>query len=195
MKIVFATSNQNKAIEVQKLLPETIQILTLNDLDINEDIPETADTFEGNAMQKAEYIVNRFGVDCFADDSGLEIEALNGEPGVFSARYAGTERDDDKNTGLVLKKMEEFKDRRACFKTVIALHLNNKLHLFEGIVKGKIRYEKSGTDGFGYDPIFEPENSSKTYAEMSLEEKNVLSHRAKAVEKMIQFLESNEISQ
>lgn len=191
MKIVFATSNQNKAIEVQKLLPETIQILTLNDLDINEDIPETANTFEGNAIQKAEYIVNRFGIDCFADDSGLEIEVLNGEPGVFSARYAGADRDDNKNTELVLKKMEEFTDRKARFKTVIALHLNNKLHLFEGIVKGKIRYERSGTDGFGYDPIFEPENSNKTFAEMSLEEKNILSHRAKAVEKMIQFLESN----
>lgn len=195
MKIVFATSNQNKAIEVQKLLPETIQILTLDDLDINEDIPETANTFEGNAIQKAEYIVNRFGIGCFADDSGLEIEVLNGEPGVFSARYAGADRDDNKNTELVLKKMEEFTDRKACFKTVIALHLNNELHLFEGIVKGKIRYERSGTDGFGYDPIFEPENSDKTFAEMSLEEKNIFSHRAKAVEKMIQFLESNEISQ
>lgn len=193
MKIVFATSNQNKAIEVQKVLPDSVQILTLNDLNLDEDIPETANTFAGNAVQKAEYIVNKFGIDCFADDSGLEIDALNGEPGVFSARYAGDTRNDDKNTELVLSKMKGITNRAACFKTVIALHLNSKLYLFEGTVKGRIRYEKTGTDGFGYDPIFEPENSNKTFAEMSIEEKNKLSHRAKAVEEMIRFMKSNKI--
>lgn len=193
MKLVFATANQHKAEEIQKKLPSLIQVLTLKDLELKEEIPETAETMEGNAVLKAEYIAKHFGMDCFADDSGLEIEALNGEPGVYSARYAGSERDDEKNLQLVLKKMKGVTNRNARFKTVIALSVNNKIHLFEGIINGKIRHEKKGTMGFGYDPIFEPENAGVTFAEMSVEEKNNLSHRARAVEKMIQFIASNEM--
>lgn len=195
MKIVFATSNQNKAKEIQKILPSFIQILTLKDLELDEDIPETADTMEGNAVLKSEYIVKRFGIDCFADDSGLEIEALDGEPGVYSARYAGEERDDEKNLQLVLNKMEKITNRTARFKTVIALSVKDKMHLFEGIVEGKIGYQKKGVMGFGYDPIFEPEDCGKTFAEMSIDEKNKYSHRARAIEKMIQFIELNGVKE
>lgn len=193
MKLVFATSNQNKAKEIQKILPSFIQIMTLKDLELDDDIPETADTMEGNAILKSEYIVKRFGIDCFADDSGLEIEALEGAPGVYSARYAGEERDDEKNLQLVLSKMEKTTNRRARFKTVIALSVKNQMHLFEGIVEGKIGYHKKGELGFGYDPIFEPENCGKTFAEMAIDEKNKYSHRARAMEKMIRFIESNGI--
>lgn len=193
MKLVFATSNQNKAKEIQKILPSSIEVLTLKDLEIDEDIPETAHTMEGNAVLKVEYVVKQFCVDCFADDSGLEIEALNWEPGVYSARYAGEERDDEKNLQLVLDKMEKIENRKARFKTVIALFLKDKMYLFEGIVEGKIGYHKKGELGFGYDPIFEPEGCGKTFAEMSIDEKNKYSHRARAMEKMIQFITLNEI--
>ena len=192
MKILFATANQNKAKEVQKMLPSEMQILTLADIEISEDIPETSLTIEGNAKQKADYIVEHFKLNCFADDTGLEILALNGEPGVRSARYAGEGRSDEANMQLVLDKLAVEKDRSARFKTVIALNLNNEQHLFEGIVEGTVRKEKSGSNGFGYDPIFEPENCGKTFAEMTMEEKNGFSHRARAFKKMIHFL-SNEI--
>lgn len=193
MKLVFATHNHNKAKEIQALVPEGITIVTLYDLQCNEDIPETAPTLEGNAIQKAEYIVNQFNLNVFADDTGLEIEALNGEPGVISARYAGEQRDSNQNMDLVLKKMNGIENRTAQFRTAIALYWEGEMHLFEGIVKGTMRTEKSGEEGFGYDPIFEPENCSKTFAEMSLDEKNKMSHRARALEKMIAFLTTKKV--
>ena len=190
MKILFATSNKNKALEIQKLIPEGFEILTLNDIDLQEEIPETSNTIEGNAIQKTNFIVENFGIDCFADDTGLEIEALNGEPGVYSARYAGEEKDSNKNMDLVLKKMKGITNRKARFKTIISLSLDNKSYLFEGIVEGNIRKDKIGNLGFGYDPIFEPENIGRTFAEMTIEEKNNISHRGRAFEKMIHFLNS-----
>lgn len=193
MKLVFATHNHNKAKEIQALVPEGITIVTLDDLQCNEDIPETAPTLEGNAIQKAEYIVNQFNLNVFADDTGLEIEALNGEPGVISARYAGEQRDSNQNMDLVLEKLNGIVNRNAQFRTAIALYWEGEMHLFEGIVKGKMRTEKSGEEGFGYDPIFEPENCGKTFAEMSLDEKNKMSHRARALEKMIAFLTTKKV--
>lgn len=189
--ILFATANKNKAEEISLLLKRTYSLLTLEDIDLKEDIPETSDTIEGNAMQKADYITEHFGLDCFADDTGLEIEALNGEPGVRSARYAGKQRNDIHNIELVLNKLNGHKNRKARFKTVIALNKNGKQHLFEGIVNGVIRLKRVGTNGFGYDPIFEPENCGRTFGEMTLEEKNQLSHRTRAFTKMITFLKNN----
>lgn len=188
MKILFATSNQNKAKEIAALLPESFELLTLNDINITEEIPETQDTLEGNAKQKSEYILANFKLDCFADDTGLEIHALNNEPGVKSARYAGEQRDSEANMHRVLEGLKEKEDRSARFRTVISLELNGEQHLFEGIVNGTIRNEKFGDGGFGYDPIFEPENCGKTFGEMEMEEKNRYSHRARAFEKMIDFL-------
>jgi XTP/dITP diphosphohydrolase len=193
MKLVFATHNHNKAKEIQALVPEGITIVTLDDLQCFEDIPETAPTLEGNAIQKAEYIVNQFNLNVFADDTGLEVEALNGEPGVISARYAGEQRDSNQNMDLVLEKLNGIENRNAQFRTAIALYWEGEMHLFEGIVKGTMRTEKSGDEGFGYDPIFEPENCGKTFAEMSLDEKNKLSHRARALEKMIAFLTTKKV--
>jgi XTP/dITP diphosphohydrolase len=193
MKLVFATHNHNKAKEIQALVPEGITIVTLDDLQCNEDIPETAPTLEGNAIQKAEYIVNQFNLNVFADDTGLEIEALNSEPGVISARYAGEQRDSNQNMDLVLEKLNGIENRNAQFRTAIALYWEGEMHLFEGIVKGTMRTEKSGEEGFGYDPIFEPENCGKTFAEMSLDEKNKMSHRARALEKMIAFLTTKKV--
>jgi XTP/dITP diphosphohydrolase len=193
MKLVFATHNHNKAKEIQALVPEGITIVTLDDLQCNEDIPETAPTLEGNAIQKAEYIVNQFNLNVFADDTGLEIKALNGEPGVISARYAGEQRDANQNMELVLEKLNGIENRNAQFRTVIALYLDGEMYLFEGIVIGKIRTTKTGEEGFGYDPIFEPENCGKTFAEMDLIEKNRMSHRARALEKMIAFLTARKV--
>lgn len=188
MKILFATANQNKAFEIQKLLPENFEIITLKDIPIKEDIPETSDTIEGNARQKAEYIAQHFDMDCFADDTGLEIDALNGEPGVYSARYAGKEKNPENNMNLVLDKMENISNRKARFKTVIALYFKKEMYFFEGIIDGTIRTERAGEEGFGYDPIFEPENCGKTFAELTIEEKNKMSHRARAFDKMVKFL-------
>ncbi|MEJ6615339.1 MAG: RdgB/HAM1 family non-canonical purine NTP pyrophosphatase [Crocinitomicaceae bacterium] len=188
MKILFATSNENKANEIRQLLPSTIELITLKDIEINEDIPETSPTIEGNAKQKADYITMHFNINCFADDTGLEINALNGEPGVFSARYAGEQRSDTDNMQLVLDKLPSQDDRSARFKTVIALNVNDEQYLFEGIVNGTIRTEKTGANGFGYDPIFEPENCGKTFGEMDMDEKNSYSHRARAIKKMITFM-------
>lgn len=188
MKILFATSNQNKAKEIAALLPDSFELLTLNDIDITEEIPETQDTLEGNAKQKSEYILSNFKLDCFADDTGLEIPSLNNEPGVFSARYAGEQRNSEDNMQLVLDRLKGKTDRSARFRTVISLELNGEQHLFEGIVNGIIRTEKHGDGGFGYDPIFEPENCGKTFGEMEMDEKNRYSHRARAFEKMIAFL-------
>ena len=189
MKLLFATANSNKAFEIQKIVPEGFEILSLKDINFSEDIPETSSTIEGNALQKTNFIVDRFKIDCFSDDTGLEIEALDGQPGVYSARYAGDEKDPEKNMNLVLEKMKNVHNRNARFKTVIALYFNGT-HLFEGIVNGVIRHERSGQEGFGYDPIFEPTETGKTFAEMSIEEKNKISHRGRAFEKMVQFLKS-----
>jgi len=188
MKLVFATSNQNKAAEIAKMLPSHFEILTLKDINHTEDIPETTGTIQGNAKQKANFILENYKVDCFADDTGLEINALNGEPGVNSARYAGEQRSDNDNMALVLNKLMSESDRSAQFRTVIALNINDVQLVFEGIVKGKILKNGRGTNGFGYDPIFEPENCGKSFAEMTMDEKNTFSHRARAFAKMIEYL-------
>lgn len=188
MKLLFATANINKAKEIAALLPSSYELLTLRDIDLKEDIPETQNTLEGNAKQKSEYVLNNFNLDCFADDTGLEIPALNNEPGVRSARYAGEQRDSEANMQLVLDRLKGKEDRSARFRTVISLELDGKQYLFEGIVNGTIREGKSGDGGFGYDPIFEPENCGRTFGEMTMDEKNQYSHRARAFEKMINFL-------
>ena len=188
MKLVFASSNKNKIFEIQSMLPETIQILSLEDIGCMEEIPETADTIEGNAILKANYISNKYGYDCFADDTGLEVAALNGEPGVFSARYAGEQRNSDDNMNKLLDNLSDKNNRKAQFKTVIALNINGKQDLFTGIAKGEITFEKTGTKGFGYDPIFQPIGYKETFAELSLEIKNEISHRGKATQKLINFL-------
>lgn len=188
MKIIFASNNKNKVQEIQNQVPKSIQIVTLEEIGCTEDIEETATTIEGNAIIKANYITEKYGLPCFADDTGLEIEALNGEPGVYSARYAGEDKNANKNMDLVLEKLSTSTNRNAQFKTVIALNIDNQQILFTGIVEGKIRNEKTGTNGFGYDPIFEPENLGKTFAEMTMEEKNKMSHRGRAVEQLVIFL-------
>ena len=188
MKNIFASNNKNKVQEIQNQVPKSIEIVTLEEIGCTEDIAETGSTLEENAIIKANYITEKYGLPCFADDTGLEIDALNGEPGVYSARYAGEDKNADKNMDLVLQKLQHKTNRKAQFKTIIALNINNEQHLFTGIVEGEIRNKKIGTNGFGYDPIFEPENLGKTFAEMTLEEKNKLSHRGRAVEKLIEFL-------
>ena len=188
MKLVFASSNKNKIFEIQSMLPETIQILSLEDIGCMEEIPETADTIEGNAILKANYISNKYGYDGFADDTGLEVAAWNGEPGVFSARYAGEQRNSDDNMDKLLDNLSDKNNRKAQFKTVIALNINGKQDLFTGIAKGEITFEKTGTKGFGYDPIFQPIGYKETFAELSLEIKNEISHRGKATQKLINFL-------
>jgi XTP/dITP diphosphohydrolase len=188
MKIVFATNNKNKILEVQSMLPESIEIISLESIGCFEDIPETAATIEGNAIQKANYITQKYGCNCFADDTGLEVEALNGEPGVFSARYAGEQRNSDDNMAKLLTQLENKTNRKAQFKTVICLNLEGNQHLFTGIAKGEIIKEKIGNQGFGYDPIFKPDGFLKTFAQISLEEKNKISHRGIATQQLITFL-------
>ena len=190
IKLVFATNNENKIKEINALLTNSIKLLSLKDIGCYEDIPETADTIEGNAILKAKYVYEKYGYNCFADDTGLEIKSLNGEPGVFSARYAGEEKNADKNMDKVLQKLAPFSDRAAQFKTVVALVINGKLSTFEGIIEGEITSEKHGKDGFGYDPIFKPNGYEITFAEMPLSEKNNISHRGRAVKKLIDFLNS-----
>lgn len=191
ISIVFATGNPNKVKEVNELLDDGIKIVSLEAIGCQEDIPETQPTIEGNALQKARYVVDNYKVDCFAEDTGLEIEALNGEPGVFSARYAGEQRDSEANMALVLEKLSNQDNRKAHFKTVVALSLNGKEYLFEGIAKGEISIKKDGEKGFGYDPIFIPEGFDKSFAQMTSIEKNAISHRGKAINKLKKFL--NEI--
>jgi XTP/dITP diphosphohydrolase len=176
ISIVFATGNPNKVKEVNELLDDGIKIVSLEAIGCQEDIPETQPTIEGNALQKARYVVENYKVDCFAEDTGLEIEALNGEPGVFSARYAGEQRDSEANMALVLEKLANQNNRKAHFKTVVALSLNGKEYLFEGIAKGEISIKKDGEKGFGYDPIFIPEGFDKSFAQMTSVEKNAISH-------------------
>ncbi len=193
MKIVFATNNSNKILEIQSMLPKNIEIISLESICCHEDIPETSDTIEGNAIQKANYILDKYGYDCFADDTGLEVEILNNEPGVFSARYAGKQRNADDNMNKLLSNLENKSSRKAQFKTVICLNLRGKQHLFTGIAKGEITLEKTGKGGFGYDPIFRPEGFDKTFAEISLEIKNQISHRGKATAELINFLTTQSI--
>ena len=188
MQLVFATNNGNKIKEVQALIPKHIKLLSLKDVGCFEDIPETQNTIKGNAIQKAEYIKTNYGYDCFADDTGLEVDALNGEPGVFSARYAGKQRDANDNMNKLLAELKNKNNRKAQFKTVIALHLNGKLKTFTGICEGEITTKKHGKSGFGYDPIFKPTDYKITFAEMDLNLKNKIGHRGKAVTKLIAFL-------
>jgi XTP/dITP diphosphohydrolase len=188
MQLVFATNNENKIKEIKSALGNEFEILSLKDINCTEELPETQETLAGNALQKAKYVANNYNVNCFADDTGLIIEALNGEPGVYSARYAGEDRSATKNMEKVLDKLQESKDRSAYFETSIALIINKKEFLFSGIAKGEITKELSGKDGFGYDPIFKPTGYSKTFAELSMEEKNTISHRGKAFKKMCEFL-------
>ena len=188
MKIVFATNNPNKILEIQSMLPSNIEIISLESIGCLEEIPETSNTIQGNAIQKANYIQQKYGYDCFADDTGLEVESLNNEPGVFSARYAGEERNANDNMNKLLVNLENNSNRKAQFKTVICLNLNGKQHLFTGIAKGEITQQKSGNGGFGYDPIFRPDGFEKTFAEISLEVKNEISHRGKATLALIAFL-------
>ncbi|MEL0650987.1 non-canonical purine NTP diphosphatase [Algibacter sp. TI.3.09] len=188
MRLVFATNNMNKIKEVQSLIPSEIELLSLKDIGCFEDVPETQNTIEGNAKQKAEYIKTNYNYDCFADDTGLEVNALNGEPGVYSARYAGEQRNAEDNTNKLLTELHNKTDRSAQFKTVIALHLNGELHTFTGICKGEITTEKHGEKGFGYDPVFKPNNHNNTFAEMDLSVKNSIGHRGKAVKQLVDFL-------
>lgn len=188
MQLVFASNNKNKILELQSMLPETIIILSLESIGCFEDIPETSGTIEGNAIQKANYVTEKFGYDCFADDTGLEVDSLNGEPGVFSARYAGEQRNAEDNMNKLLHALAYKDNRGAQFKTVMALNLNGKQHLFTGIARGEITLEKIGHEGFGYDPIFQPRNYKETFAQLSLDVKNKISHRGKATKQLIDFL-------
>ena len=191
MKIVFATNNANKIHEIQSMLPESIEIISLESIGCQEDIPETADTIEENAIMKANYVTEKYGYDCFADDTGLEVDSLNGEPGVYSARYAGEQRSSEDNMDKLLLNLENSTNRDAQFKTVITLNLKGKQYLFTGIARGEITLEKNGNQGFGYDPIFRPEGYQETFAQLSLETKNAISHRGKATRELIAFLNQN----
>ena len=187
-KFVFATNNAHKLEEVIAILGDKIELLSMKDIHCHADIPETADTLEGNALLKARYIFENYNMDCFADDTGLEVEALNGAPGVYSARYAGDAHNSEANMRKLLQDMEGIENRKAQFRTVFALIINGKEHLFEGIVKGEITKHRCGSSGFGYDPVFIPEGYTQTYAEMGNTLKNKISHRALATNKLCNFL-------
>ena len=196
MKIVFATNNTHKLSEVRQILGECFEVVSLNDIGCHEDIPETAETLEGNALQKARYVKEHYGLDCFADDTGLEVVALGGAPGVHTARYAelfgtGATHDSDANMNLLLHNLENITERSARFRTVIALIYKEQEYLFEGVCSGVILRERRGTEGFGYDPIFQPEGYDRPFAEMSAEEKNAISHRGRATQKLAEFLRLN----
>ena len=188
MKLIFASSNKNKFIEVEKIIPKNIKLGNLIELHFFEEIPEKEDTIEGNATFKANYINSKFNVNVFADDTGLEVQALDGKPGVHSARYAGNECNSEKNITKLLKELKNIKNRKARFKTIIALVLNKKSYQFEGIINGEILLSKKGKNGFGYDPIFKPDGYQKSFAELSIDVKNKISHRALAINKLIDFI-------
>jgi XTP/dITP diphosphohydrolase len=190
MELIFATRNLNKLKELQALLGEDFNLLSLDDVQFHEDIPETRDTLEGNASDKAWFIYQKTGKNCFADDTGLEIDALGGAPGVYSARYAGKEKDADKNMEKLLGELAGKNNRKGRFKTVISLIIHGKEYFFEGMVEGVIGHEKKGTGGFGYDPIFYPGGQKITFAEMPLDEKNKISHRAWAFNKLVEFIKN-----
>lgn len=190
MELVFATNNKHKLEELQAMLGDKIKLLSLKDISCFEEIPEEQDSLEGNAGQKAYYVYNKFGHNCFADDTGLEIDALNGEPGVYSARYAGEEKSAEANMEKVLKKLTKIKNRTARFRTVISLVIDGEEQQFEGVVEGEIIEKKRGGSGFGYDPIFKPNGFSQTFAEMNLTDKNQISHRGRAVKKLVNYLKN-----
>ena len=192
MKIVFATNNTHKLEEIRRMLRGSHQIVSLAEIGCHEDIPEEQDTLEGNALQKARYIKQHYGYDCFADDTGLEIDALGGRPGVYSARYAGEAKDSEANMCKVLAEMQGHSDRRARFRTVIALILGNEEHLFEGKVEGEILTARQGSAGFGYDPVFRPDGYDRSFAEMDPDTKNSISHRGEATRKLAAFLNATE---
>ena len=188
MKLVFATNNEHKLSELKSMLGDEFQLISLSDIGCFDDIPETAPTLEGNASQKSKYITDHFRLNCFADDTGLEIEALNNQPGVYSARYAGEEKNAQANMQKVLKEMEKIKNRNARFRTVISLRINENEWLFEGVVEGEILENPRGEKGFGYDPIFKPLGYDESFAQMNMKLKNSISHRGRAVEKLVRFL-------
>lgn len=193
MKLVFATNNAHKLQEIRAILGSGMEVLSLADINCHDDIPETAPTLEGNALIKARWVKERYGFDCFADDTGLEVAALGGVPGVHTARYAYPDRHDpEANTQKLLHSLEGKDDRRAQFRTAIALILNGEEHVFEGVVEGFISTEKRGTEGFGYDPVFIPEDTGLTFAELGTDVKNRISHRARAVAKLVEFLKTQE---
>lgn len=187
-KLCFATNNPHKLQEIQAILGDSFELLSLKDINCTEELPETGSTIEANSLEKAQYVYDHYQVDCFADDSGLEVDALNGEPGVDSAHYAGPQRSHADNINLLLQNLGNQTNRNARFKTVITLVQNGEVHQFEGIIDGKILTSKKGTEGFGYDPVFMPEGFDRTFAEMSLDEKGQISHRARAFQKLITFL-------
>lgn len=195
MEIIFATGNAHKAVEAQKALGDTFTLIMPKELGLTEEIPENGDTLQANAIEKAEYLWKKFGKSCFADDTGLEVDALGGAPGVYSARYAGPEKGSEANMTKLLAELEAAEaangeiSRAARFRTVVALILDGELHLFNGVLEGKIARKRSGNEGFGYDPIFIPDNYTKTLAEISLEEKNAISHRGKAMRALAEFLQ------
>lgn len=190
MKIVFATNNAHKLDEVRQVVGDKFTLVSLRECGIVEDIPENEPTLEGNALAKARYIYERTGADCFADDTGLEVDALGGEPGVRSARYATDGHDDEANKRLLLERLQGVENRAAQFRTAVALIMGGKEYLFEGIVRGQIATEQHGEGGFGYDPLFVPEGYDRTFAQMSAEEKNAISHRGRAVRKLAEFLQN-----
>lgn len=188
MKICFATNNKKKIEEVKAALGEKFTVVSLAEIGCHEELPETGDTLDHNAFEKARYVFEKYGVDCFADDTGLEVETLDGAPGVYSGRYAGEPRSDERNIALLLKNLEGQSDRKARFRTVIALIQGGKEYAFEGVAEGEILEQQIGQGGFGYDPVFRPDGYAKTFAELSLEEKNRISHRGKAVQALVNFL-------
>lgn len=191
MKLVFATQNKNKLSEVQQLMPEGIELVSLGDIGHFDDLEETQDTLQGNAQQKAEFVAQKYGMSCFADDTGLEIDALNGAPGVYSARYAGEEKSSEANMAKVLSELEGANNRSAQFRTSICLVWQGEMHFFDGVVRGNITQSKEGEEGFGYDPIFQPEGETRSFAQMTSIEKNSMSHRGRAIRKLVEWLEAN----
>lgn len=191
MQICFATNNKKKLEEVESALNgKPIQLQSLREIGCTEELPETGDTLQANALQKAQYVLENYSISCFADDTGLEVEALEGAPGVYSGRFAGEPRSDERNVNLLLEKLSGTLNRKARFRTVIALLLDGEKHLFEGVVEGTIADSRSGNGGFGYDPVFVPAGYQQTFAELSMEEKNAISHRGKAVAQLVSFLET-----
>jgi len=190
IELVFATNNRHKLNELSKLAGDKFHLLSLKDINCYDDIPETADTLEGNAALKAQYIWEKFGINCFADDTGLEVDVLNGQPGVYSARYAGEDQDSEANLSKVLEELKDNSNRKARFRTVICLIIDGKEHYFEGIVNGNLLSVRQGKEGFGYDPIFVPDGYNNTFAEMDMDVKNKISHRGIATEKLIAFLKN-----
>ena len=193
MELIIASQNQNKLVEFKKILGDKINLFSLSDIGLNQEIPENEKTIKKNAMFKAKFVNTQTGKNVFADDTGLEIDSLNGEPGVYSARYSGVERNSDKNIELVLTKLKNKSNRNSRFKTIISLIIDGKSVNFEGVVEGKITEEKRGSNGFGYDPIFHPNGDASTFGEMSLKEKNKISHRSIAINKMVQYLKENNL--